>query len=267
VKFSRIEKLAREGHSVTTCCSLFMVSSSGYYDWQNRLPSQRERENEVLKSEIKVIHLKSKKTYGSPRIKASLERQGKKISKDKVAKLMREEGLNARRKRAFIPKTTINNPNEKKAERLFKIENNTTSSPNEVWASDLTYIPTMEGFLYLVVVMDLFNREIKGWDLSDSMEAKQTVNAFTQALKKVQGRPENMIFHSDQGSQYCYEKLRRKFEVLGIKQSMSRKGNCYDNSFVESFFHSLKNELEARVFKTKEDARKAIFEYIVKVWT
>jgi putative transposase len=118
----------------------------------------------------------------------------------------------------------------------------------------LTYIPTQEGFLYLVVVLDLFNRQVKGWDLSDSMEAKRTTKAFMNAVRSLQGRAKNIIFHSDQGVQNCETEFRKKLKLLGFEQSMSRKGNCYDNAFVQSFFHTLKNELEVKPFKTKKDA-------------
>lgn len=262
MKYRGIVLLSEEGHPVQLCCELLTVSTSGFYDWKSRLPSKRQRENEVLKSEIKEIHKVSKETYGSPRIKAALEAKGHFAGKDKVAKLMREENIRARQKKAFVPKTTINNPSDRKSERLFKIEETEVVKPNQVWASDLTYIPTEEGFLYLVVVMDLFNRQIKGWDLSDSMEARQTVKAFLNAVKTFPGRPKDVIFHSDQGVQNCATDLREKLDLLGFEQSMSRKGNCYDNAFVESFFHSLKTELEEKIFKTHEEARKAIFEYI-----
>lgn len=262
MKYGGILLLGIEGHSVEGCCELLDVSSSGFYDWKNRLPSKRQKENDALKKEIIEIHKDSKGTYGSPRIKASLENKGHIVGKDRVAKLMREENISVRKKKAYVPKTTINNPSDIKSARLFKIEETKIIKPNQIWASDLTYIPTEEGFMYLVVVLDLFNREVKGWDISDSMEAKQTVKAFINAVRKLKGRADKIIFHSDQGVQNCAKELRRKLKLLGFLQSMSRKGNCYDNAFVESFFHSLKNELEKKIFKTKEEAKKAIFEYI-----
>jgi transposase InsO family protein len=262
VKYRGIVLLSEEGHSIQLCCQLLSVSSSGFYDWKKRLPSKRQLEDEELKSKIKDIHKDSKGTYGSPRIKAALEKNGHYVGKDRVARLMKEENLAGRRKKAFVPKTTINNPLDVKSERLFKIEETKVERSNQVWASDLTYIPTQEGFLYLVVVMDLFSRKIKGWELSDSMEAKYTIKAFMNAVKNLPGRAEKIIFHSDQGVQNCDSELRKNLKLLGFKQSMSRKGNCYDNAFVESFFHSLKNELETKVFRTKDEARKAIFEYI-----
>lgn len=262
MKYRGIVLLSEEGHSVQACCELFDVSTSGFYDWRSRGPSMRQRANESLKAQIKEIHKESKGTYGSPRIKAALQRDGHKVGEDRVAKLMREEKIRARQKKAFVPRTTINNPEDKKSERLFKIESTNVTSPNQVWASDLTYIPTAEGFLYLVVVLDLFTRQVKGWDLSDSMEAKHTMKAFINAVRSLEGRANQVIFHSDQGVQNCAGEFRKRLALLGFVQSMSRKGNCYDNAFVESFFHSLKNELEEKTFKTKDEARKAIFEYI-----
>lgn len=262
MKYRGIVLLSEEGHAVETCCELLDVSASGFYDWKKRLPSKRQIANEALKKEIKEIHKDSKGTYGSPRIKEALGRRGHSAGKDRVARLMREENIKARQKKAFVPKTTINNPSDTKSERIFKVKETKITRPNQVWASDLTYIPTEEGFVYLVVVLDLFNRQVKGWDLSDSMEAKHTEKAFINAVRSIRGRARDIIFHSDQGVQNCAGELRKKLKLLGFEQSMSRKGNCYDNAYVESFFHSLKNELEVKVFKTKKDAEKGIFEYI-----
>lgn len=262
MKYRGIVLLKTEGHSVSLCCELLDVSSSGFYDWRKRLPSNREIKNGEIKAKILNIFSDSRKTYGSPRIKAALERSGDLVGKDRVARLMKEEGLEARRKKAFRPKTTINNPSDKKSERVFKIEETEVTKLNQVWVSDLTYIPTLEGFSYLVTVMDLFNREIIGWDLSDSMEAKHTSLALGRALANSDGKPNELIFHSDQGVQYCSGELRQRLDLMEMIQSMSRKGNCYDNAFAESFFHTLKNELTEKIFTTKEEARKAIFEYI-----
>lgn len=262
MKYREIVLLATEGHPVSLCCELLGVSTSGFYDWRKRPPSNRELRDGELRRKILNIFSDSKETYGSPRITASLKKDGEVIGPGKVAELMRSEGLSARRKKAFRPKTTINNPNDKKSPRVFKIEKTEVTKENQVWVSDLTYIPTAEGFMYLVVVMDLFNREVKGWDLSDSMEASHTTKAMHRALVNIDGRPDDLVFHSDQGIQYCTQELRKIFTFLGITQSMSRKGNCYDNAFAESFFHTLKNELGEKCYASKELARKAIFEYI-----
>lgn len=262
MKYKGIVLLKNEGHCISLCCELLSVSSSGFYDWRKRGPSNREINNGEIKAKILDIFSDSKKTYGSPRIKAALEKSGDVVGKDRVARLMREEGLEARRKKAFRPKTTINNPSDNKSERVFKIEETKITKVNQVWVSDLTYIPTLEGFSYLVTVMDLFNREIIGWDFSDSMESKHTSKALGRALANTEGKPSELIFHSDQGIQYCSGELRKRLDALKVVQSMSRKGNCYDNAFAESFFHTLKNELTEKTFTTREEARKSIFEYI-----
>ena len=150
MKYREIVLLATEGHPVSLCCELLEVSTSGFYDWRKRPPSNRELRDGELKSKILNIFSDSKETYGSPRITASLKKDGEVIGPGKVAELMRSEGLSARRKKAFRPKTTINNPNDKKSPRVFKIEKTEVTKENQVWVSDLTYIPTAEGFMYLV---------------------------------------------------------------------------------------------------------------------
>ena len=159
MKYRGITLLSEEGHAIEICCELLDVSTSGFYDWKKRLPSKRQSTNEALKVEIKKIYKESKGTYGSPRIKACLERKGHHLGKDRVAKLMKEENIRVHQKKSFVPRTTLNNPSDRKSDRLFKIEETEIVRPNQIWASDLTYIPTEEGFVYLVVVMDLFNRK------------------------------------------------------------------------------------------------------------
>jgi putative transposase len=262
VKYRGLVLLREEGHSVKMSCKLLKVSYSGFYDWLKRKPSLKQQRDGQLKGKILSIFGDSKETYGSPRIQKKLERDGEKIGKDKVAKLMREEGLVAKRKRAFRPKTTINNPSTKKSLRIFKIEDSKVTGPNQVWVSDLTYVPTGSGFSYLVTVMDLFNREIKGWDVSDSMDAENTKNALLEAIRSTSGPLSKLTFHSDQGIQYCSSEVRKKLKILNITQSMSRKGNCYDNAFAESFFGTMKTEMEFNHFFKLDEAKKEIFKYI-----
>ena len=255
--------LKKEGHPVKKCCELLKFSTSRFYDWKKGLASKRSCKKNLLIGEIKKAFEKSKGTYGSPRIHKKLQREGHRVGENTVATIMAKEGIAARRKRAFRPKTTWNNPSDRKSARVFKIEEHKANRPNEFWASDLTYIPTeKEGFVYLVTVMDIYNREIKGWDLSDSMKAENTKNALLEALRTTPGQLGGLVFHSDQGSQYCADIVRNKLALLEITQSMSRKGNCYDNAFAESFFSTLKTELPRKKFKDLEDAKKAIFEYI-----
>jgi len=262
VKYRGIILLKDEGHSVKKCCELLKISYSSFYDWSKKKPSKRQERDGELKTKILSIFGNSKETYGSPRIQKKLQRDGEKIGKDKVAQLMREEGLSAKKKKAFRPKTTINNPSAKKSPRIFKIEENEVTGPNQVWVSDLTYLPTGSGFSYLVTVMDLFNREIKGWDVSDTMEAINTKNALLEAIRGTSGPLNNLIFHSDQGVQYCSSDVRKKLEILKVTQSMSRKGNCYDNAFAESFFGTMKSELEFNHFLDLDESKREIFKYI-----
>ena len=262
MKYRGLTLLKEEGHPVKKCCELLSISPSGFYDWMRRGPSKKEQRDGLLKAKILSIFGNSKKTYGSPRIQKSLQASGEKVGKDKVAQLMREEGLSAKKKKAFRPKTTINNPSDKKSPRVFKIKETTVTGPNQIWVSDLTYLPTGSGFSYLVTVMDLFNREIKGWDVSDTMDAVNTKNALLEALRTTPGRLNGLIFHSDQGVQYCSSEFREKVNLLNITQSMSRKGNCYDNAFAESFFGTMKSELEFNSFENLDEAKREIFKYI-----
>ena len=156
----------------------------------------------------------------------------------------------------------MDEPGSGKSPRLFKIEDGGPKKENRVWASDLTYLPTNSGFCYLVVVIDLFNREIKGWNVAPSMEARNTTAAFMDAAKKTPGNLEGLVFHSDRGIQYCSSVVRDRLKLLGVAQSMSRKGNCHDNAFAESFFHTLKNELEKGRFKDLDEARAMVSGYI-----
>lgn len=262
MKYRGIVLLKDEGHALKSCCELLRVSCSGFYDWRRRLPSKRALIDLKLSDKVKKIFDKNKGRYGSPRIQKVLENEGEKVSKNKVAKLMHQGSLRAKGKKAFRPKTTVNNPSDQKSARVYKIEVHNVQRENEVWASDLTYIRTKEGFCYLTVVMDLWNREIKGANLSSNMAAKNTKESFLSAVKNSSGRLNRTIFHSDQGVQYCSGEVRDKLRVLGVTQSMSRKGNCYDNAFMESFFHTLKTELDHKIFENFEEAKKEIFEYI-----
>ena len=262
MKCRQIKLLSDEGHPVKTCCELLKVSTSRFYDSLKSSFSPRKKKKEDLRSKVIDIFSKNKGRYGSPRVQKVLEGEGKRVSENTVASIMKEEGLRAEKKKRFIPQTTVNKPSETKSERIFKTTETVVEKENSVWASDLTYLHSKSGFCYLVVVMDLFNREIKGWDLSQSMDSSHTKDALVKAAKNSSGSLRGLVFHSDQGSQYCSREVRSKLKLLSINQSMSRKGNCYDNAFVESFFHTLKNELEKTHFESLEEARKIIFEYI-----
>jgi putative transposase len=262
IKYKGIVLLKDDGHNVLSCCSLLGVSTSGFYDWLRRRPSKRAERCNFLKEEIVSIHHKTKARYGSPRVYRALLEKGVNVSENTVAKLMAQEGIKAVCKQPYRPKTTINNPSEQKSPRVFKITKTPVEERNVVWASDLTYLPIAGGFYYLTVVMDLFNREIIGWDVSQTMEAENTKTALIGAIREAPGPLEKLVFHSDQGSQYCSGAVRDVLKLLQITQSMSRKGNCYDNAFVESFFSTLKRELGIKGFASLAEAKREIFEYI-----
>ena len=256
--------MAKEKIPVNISCKVLALSRSGYYAWLKRPASARKNENEDLVEKIRKIHEESRGTYGSPRILAKLKLVGKKCGKMRVEKLMREAGVSGKQKKRFV-KTTDSKHNLPIAERIFQTENQETMpvKPNEIWASDITYVPTEEGWLYLAIFLDLFTRKIVGFSMADHMRTELILNALEMALGR-QSTP--VVGHSDRGCQYASDAYRARLALLGITASMSRKGNCYDNAYAESFFHSLKVELiHRRKFKTREEAMKAIFEYI-EVW-
>ncbi len=213
-----------------------------------------------LLAEIKKIHLESRSNYGSPRITRELRKKGIVVNHKTVEDLMRENGIVAKCKKKFKA-TTDSNHNlpiaKNRLKRDFK-----TKKPNKVWVSDLTYVRTDEGWLYLAVFIDLFSRKVVGWSMSSRMTADLVVDAFRMAMFR-QKRQAPRLVHSDRGSQYASGAFRKELKAHGCKQSMSRKGNCWDNAVAESFFGTLKNELvHHERYKTREEARLNIFDYI-----
>ena len=245
-------------------CKVFKVSKSGYYKWLIRSPSKREIYNQVLSEEIKRIFYQSKKRYGSPRIAKELEILGFKASKQLVRKLMKHAFLQSIVKRKFKITTDSSHKYpvvENKLNREFNV-----SKENQTWVSDITYVRTGQGWLYLTAVIDLFDRKVIGWALSATMRAKDTsIKAFKMALTN---RPiknnQSVIFHSDRGIQYaCEEFICELKKHKSITRSMSRKGNCWDNAVAESFFKTLKVELiYQNRYQTRQEAELSIFEYI-----
>jgi len=247
-------------------CKTFNVSRSGYYEWLNRKPSARKIENKAILSSIKQIHKESKQRYGSPKITKVLNCKGIRISRVRVARIMKSASIRSIIKKKYKVNTTDSKHSYPISENLLNRDFKTIL-PDKVWVSDITYIKTQQGWLYLTVVIDLFNRKIKGWSLSENLTAQSTViRAFKMAVGK-RLKKENLIFHSDRGIQYACNEFR---EVLGkeggIMQSMSRKGNCWDNAVAESFFKILKSELVYHCkFETIHQAKLEIFEFI-EVW-
>ena len=224
------------------------------------VPVPGSQRNCQLVSAIQEAYEESRKTYGSPRIHAELKENGVACSVNHVAKLMRENGIRAQPKRRFVT-TTQADPDHTVMENVLD-RNFTPASMNRVWCADITYIPTQEGWLYLAVILDGGNRQVVGWSMGNRITVRLTLEALHMAIERQSPEP-GLLHHSDRGSQYTAEPYQRLLDKHGFRCSMSRKGNCWDNAVVESFFGSLKNELVHRHdFASREDARRAVFEYI-----
>ena len=250
---------------VTFLCKYFAVSTSGYYQWMAKQKLRQETKKMTICKVIKVVFKESKETYGSPRIFHSLPSRGITVSENTVAKYMKEMGLDARLKNKFRIKTTDSNHNQPIAARIFKVEDKLPNGPNQVLAGDITYLRLGSCFFYLAVVLDLFNRKIVGWAITDSLNTLGALKALEMALQSC-GNTAQIIFHSDRGVQYASKVFLELLVSKEMIPSMSRKGNCYDNAFVESWFKSLKSEwLYRHDYKTEAELRALVFEYI-EVW-
>jgi transposase InsO family protein len=241
-------------------CQILEVSRGGYHNYIKQRLTQRKLANIALLALIKKIWENSKRTYGTPRIHADLRAMGLKINRKRVERIMRANRIAAKTKRKFKV-TTDSSHNLPVLENLVK-QNFNPKALNKLWASDITYIWTKEGWLYLAIVMDLFSRKVIGWSMSNRIKGELVEKAVRRALSN-RNPDKDLIFHSDQGSQYCSYKVRKLLSDNDIIQSMSRKGNCYDNAVVESFFHTLKTELiKFKKYENRAEARSDIFEYI-----
>lgn len=259
MKFQFIER-HQHAHSVEMMARIFDVSRSGYYAWRRRPASERSRMDEQLVSAIELIQNEAKYRYGSPRVTEELNRQGYRVGKNRIARLLRTYKLGRRAKRRYRS-TTDSNHGFPVAENLVQREFD-VAEPNLIWASDLTYISTAEGWLYLCVILDLFSRKVVGWAMGSRMSADLMIQALLMACMS-RRPPKGVIFHSDRGSQYCSNRFRKNLESYGMRQSMSRKGDPWDNAPVESFFKTVKSELYGdRAFASRAAARAAIFEYL-----
>jgi transposase InsO family protein len=260
LKYAFISDYSNE-FPVRLLCEVLGVSSSGYYDWCGRDLSKREKRKVEIMFLIEQIHQNSKERYGAPRIYHSLIAQGVKITQSTVSRWMRETGLRAKMKRKFRVSTTDSNHKLPVAENILA-RNFEPNGPGEVLTSDITYIPTGEGWLYLAITLDLGTRKAVGWSMDETMTEKLVSDALMMAIGRVEMKP-GAIHHSDRGSQYASNNFQSLLEANDLTPSMSRKGNCWDNAPTESFFHSLKTELiYFENYKTREEARKSIFEYI-----
>lgn len=245
---------------MSVMCEVLNISRSGYYAWKTRKPSKHYHENTVLLKEIERVYYANRKVYGSPRIHAVLATQGYRCGVNRIARLMRENDIQAQQhrriKRKAVYISTAKVPNL--VARQF-----TVSKPNKIWAADITCLWTGTGWVNLAIIMDLYSRRIVGWSMQSRMTECMTISALDMAL--LNRRPQHsLIHHSDQGSQYQSQALQERFKKHKIIPSMSRKGECWDNAVVESFFKTLKSELctQQSIFKTREEAKAMIFEYI-----
>lgn len=239
---------------------MFSIERSGYYSWLHRKPSQRQKSNESLDEKIIYIFNSHKNRYGSPRITDELNENGEICSKNRIAHRMKYLGLKAKAKKKFKV-TTDSSHNLPVALNLLN-RNFTALAPNQKWCGDISYVWTDEGWMYLAVVIDLYSRAVVGWSIQATMSRKLVCDALMMALWR-RGFPRNVLFHSDRGSQYCSDDYQKMLKHYGLICSMSRKGNCWDNSVSESFFHTIKTELiYAERYATREIAKQSIFQYI-----
>lgn len=247
---------------VSRMCGLLEVSRSGFHEWHDRQPSARAVEDERLTTRIRAFHVLSGRSYGSPRIVRDLREAGERIGENRVARLMRCAGIAASRRRKRRPVDEGVRPECAVARNVLE-RDFTATGPNQKWVADFTYVDTGEGWLYVAVVLDLYSRRVVGWSMSAEMTAQLVMDALTMALWR-RGRPKELLHHSDQGSQYAAEDFQRLLAHHGIACSMSRRGDCWDNAAMESFFASLKKErvYTRQRYRTRDEARADIFEYI-----
>lgn len=253
----------KNDHPIRLLCLYLKVSPSGFYQWQQRQvqPCARARENQSLLQEIEQIHARSRQTYGSPRIQKELRKKGRCHGRHRVARLMKEKGLCGRQKGRYRIQTTDSNHDQPIAPNLLAARSPATA-PNQIWVADITYIQTKEGWLYLAAILDLYSRKIVGWAMSQHIDTTLVLQALAMALLH-RRPPANLLLHSDRGVQYASSQYRQTLRQAGLIASMSRKGNCYDNATMESFWATLKLDLVyRRSFATKAQARAQIFDYI-----
>ena len=242
-------------------CRVLKVSRSGFYAWLRREPSARQRRREHLVQKIKVVHQQNRGLYGSPRVHRALLIDGQTVSRNTVAKLMRQERIRAKTKRRFVPRTTDSRHHQPVARNLLD-RNFAAPGPNRKWVADITYVPTEEGWLYLAAVLDLFSRKIVGWAMADHLQTDLVSDALHMALAQRQPG-DGLLHHSDRGVQYASDDYQQLLTAHGITVSMSGKGDCWDNAVMESFWATLKTEwVHQQQFQSRQQAKASIFEYI-----
>lgn len=246
-------------------CRVLEVSHSGFYAWLDRDECTRAREGARLESLIRTIYDDHRFVYGAPRVHKALQRSGVTCSRKRVARIMQRMGLRSKATRRFRMQTTDSRHDHPIAPDLLK-RNFSASAPNKAWVSDITYIGTDEGWLYLAVIMDLFSRRVVGWSMGSTMDKSLVSAALDMAVQDRQPAP-GCIFHSDRGSQYACADFRVALKAKGFVPSMSRRGDCYDNAAAESLHHSLKTEcVFLNDYKTRDEARASVFDYIERFY-
>ena len=242
-------------------CRVLAVSRSGYYEWRRRPVSERAQRRESLTAAVRKIHVGHRQSYGSPRVHRELRAQGEAVNEKTVAKVMREAGIRAKSDRKFRVTTTDSNHTQPVAENVLNREF-TAEKRNQKWVADITYIATLEGWLYLAAVIDLFTRKVVGWSMSQQIDSRLVVDALEMAVAR-ELPDAGLVAHSDRGVQYASEHYQGVLTQHGIECSMSRQGNCWDNAPMESFFATLKKELvHHETYATREAARVSLFDYI-----
>lgn len=258
MRYKHIEE-NRFRFGIEEMASALQVSRSGYYRWCRHSLGRYAAENTRLLQRIKEIYTEHKGRYGSPTITHILREEGERCSRNRVARLMRINGIRCKTVKKF--KATTDSQHSKPVAPNLLAQNFSASAPNQKWVSDITYIWTREGWLYLAVIIDLFSRKVVGWSMSTRIDRFLVMQALTMAFFRCHPLP-GLIFHSDRGSQYCSSDVRNLLLRFKMIASMSGKGNCFDNAVAESFFHTFKNDIRFEDYQTREEARTSIFEYI-----
>jgi len=249
-------------YPVRLLCELQEVSPSGYYRWRQKRPSQRQRDDAALAARIAAAHRASRRTYGAPRIVEDLREEGIRTSKRRCARLMRDQGLRGKKKNRRKPRTTDSRHAEPVAANIIA-ERPAPTGPNQAWRTDITYLKTAEGWLFLAAILDAWSRRVVGWACAPTLHASLALAALRDALQR-RRPPKGLLHHSDRGCQYVDAHYVALLKTAGIDRSMSRSGNCYDNAAMESFWSSFKTDsgLDVTILATRREAELAVFDYI-----
>jgi transposase InsO family protein len=252
----------KDEYPIRVLCELLNISRSGYYRWCQHRPSLRQRQDAALATKVAAAHQASRGTYGAPRILVDLQEGGTRTSKRRCARLMREQGLQGRKKHRRRPRTTDSRHAQPVAANIIALRPAPTG-PNQCWLTDITCIETAQGWLYLAAILDLWSRKIVGWSCGATMHTSLVLAALNDALNH-RNPPKGLLHHSDRGSQYVDKDYIMALIAAGIERSMSRAGNCYDNAAMESFWSSLKSDtgLDESIPASRQHAELAVFDYI-----